>query len=148
MRRVGDVLQQVHRIFLDTAPVIYYVEQHPHYKAVTDVLFHSIDQGLTTVVSPITLAECLVIPYRLGLHEIEQHFIDLILSGSNMLFVSIGPQQAQHAAQLRATYNLTLTDALQVAIALSSGCDAIVTNDVTFKRVTELQVLILNELEL
>jgi predicted nucleic acid-binding protein len=43
---------------------------------------------------------------------------------------------------------LTLTDALQVAAALNAGCGTFLTNDVTLKRVTELRVLLLDELEL
>lgn len=45
-------------------------------------------------------------------------------------------------------YNLQLPDALQVAIALTSNCDAFLTNDVTLKRVTELKIIVVRELEL
>jgi predicted nucleic acid-binding protein len=41
-----------------------------------------------------------------------------------------------------------LTDALQIAVALEAGCEAFLTNDRTLKRVTELRVLVLDELEL
>jgi predicted nucleic acid-binding protein len=37
---------------------------------------------------------------------------------------------------------------LQVAAALNVGCQAFLTNDMTLKRVIELRVLILDELEL
>lgn len=47
------------------------------------------------------------------------------------------------AAQLRARYNLTLTDALQVAVALETGCDALLTNDLTLKKVSELGIIVL-----
>lgn len=54
---------------------------------------------------------------------------------------------AERAAELRAHYNLTLTDAFQIAAALTAGCDAFPTNDAALKRVTELTVLVLDELE-
>jgi predicted nucleic acid-binding protein len=38
--------------------------------------------------------------------------------------------------------------ALQIAIALEVGCEAFLTNDVQLKRVTELKVLVVVELEL
>ncbi len=42
---------------------------------------------------------------------------------------------------------VTLTpDALQIAAALHRGCQAFLTNDITLKRVTNVQVLILDEL--
>ena len=53
---------------------------------------------------------------------------------------------AIQAAQIRARYNLQLPDAFQIAVALAANCQAFLTNDVILKRVTELQVLVLDEL--
>lgn len=39
-------------------------------------------------------------------------------------------------------------DALQIAAAVESGCEAFLTNDLTIKRVQEISVLVLDELEL
>ena len=50
------------------------------------------------------------------------------------------------AAQMRARYNLSLTDALQIATAIQSGCDAFLTNDLQLKRVNELSILVVTEL--
>jgi hypothetical protein len=59
--KVSDALQGVSRLFLDTAPVIYYLEKNPTYNDVVDVvaqIFADIDGGaITAVTSPITLAE-------------------------------------------------------------------------------------------
>lgn len=52
---------------------------------------------------------------------------------------------ALQAAQIRARYNLQLPDAFQIAFALAAGCEAFLTNDVIFKRIKELQVLVLND---
>jgi predicted nucleic acid-binding protein len=52
------------------------------------------------------------------------------------------------AAELRARYNLTLTDAFQVACALDAGCEAFLTNDFGLKRVTEIQVIVLDALDI
>jgi predicted nucleic acid-binding protein len=51
------------------------------------------------------------------------------------------------AAELRARYNISLTDALQVAVALQNDCEAFLTNDMTINRITELNILVLSELE-
>lgn len=54
-------------VAFDTAPLIYYIEEHPDYLAVVDELFESLDQsaskGLTSV---LTLHEVLVKPLREG----------------------------------------------------------------------------------
>jgi predicted nucleic acid-binding protein len=42
---------------------------------------------------------------------------------------------------------LRLPDALQIAVALEAGCEAFLTNDLTLKRVVELRVLVLDDLE-
>lgn len=55
--------------------------------------------------------------------------------------------QAIVAADFRARYNLSLPDALQAAVALVAGCDAFLTNDAALKRVTELRVITLDEVE-
>lgn len=58
------------------------------------------------------------------------------------------PNIALEAAQIRARYNLQLPDAFQIAVALAAECEAFFTNDNVFRRVTELTVLLLDELEI
>ncbi len=146
--KLAEALHQVKRLFLDTAPVIYYVEKNPRYLAIVAPFFDRIDNGvLTAVTSPVTLAECLVMPYRLGLSNLQQHFFDLIVHGQNTVFVPLDHECARQAAALRAHYNITLPDALQVATALKAGCEALLSNDSGLQRVTELRVLVVDELE-
>jgi len=53
---VTQAVSSVNRLFLDTAPVIYYVEKNAQYFALTDVIFNLIDQGaFTAVTSLITI---------------------------------------------------------------------------------------------
>ncbi|HEX8600154.1 MAG TPA: PIN domain-containing protein [Chloroflexia bacterium] len=149
--KIADALVGVFSIFLDTAPVIYYVENNPHYQdIVRDVdVFDRVDAGsLAAVTSPVTLSECLVAPYRLGLASLQQDFTDLIVAGRNTTFVPINDDSARAAAELRARHNLSLLDALQVGVALSAGCEAFLTNDSTMRRVSELRVLIVDDLEI
>jgi predicted nucleic acid-binding protein len=146
---VDEALRGVTHLFLDTAPVIYYVENDPHRFLTVKAIFERVDNGrLIVVTSPVTLAECLVLPYRLGRNDLQRDFSELITRGGNTLFVSISDMIAERAAELRARYNLTLTDALQVATAIAVGCEAFLTNDVQLKRVTELAILVVDELTL
>ncbi len=146
--KIDDALQGVTHLFLDTAPVIYYVEKNPIYAPTVAPIFGLIDDGsIVSVVSPVTLAECLVVPFRRGIAKLQQDFSDLLLSGHNTIFTTIDGTCARYAAEMRAKYNLTLLDALQVASALSAGCEALLTNDAMLSRVTELRVLVLVELD-
>lgn len=146
--KVDAALQGVTRLFLDTAPVIYYIEKHPNHVAASTAIFNLIDQGvITAVLSPVTLAECLVVPQRLGLVTLQQDFISLITYGRNTDFVHIDDSCAVVASELRVRYNLSLLDALQVAAALNSGCEALLTNDVLLRRVSEIRILLMDDLE-
>jgi predicted nucleic acid-binding protein len=146
--KISERLQSVARLFLDTAPIVYYVEKNPRYLVKVQEIFRQIDVGtLTAVTSPVTLAECLVSPIRLGLTTLRQDFLDLIHGGSNTVFVPFGADTARLAAELRVRYNLSLPDAFQVAAAMEGGCDAFLTNDMMLKRVTELNVIVLEEVE-
>jgi len=144
---VTQALGRINRLFLDTAPVIYYVEKNPQYSALTDAIFNLLDQGaFTAVTSPITLAECLVYPYRQGNVSVQQDFTDLIVHGYSTLCIGIDAKMGAKAAELRAIYNLALPDALQIACALAAGCDAFLSNDIALKRVSEIPMLIVDEL--
>jgi hypothetical protein len=77
--KISAALQGVALLFLDTAPVIYLVEKNPDYLALVSDIFRRIDDGqVGAVTSPVTLAECLVHPFRLGLSQLRQDFIDVV----------------------------------------------------------------------
>lgn len=146
--KLAKQLDKIGVIFLDTAPVIYFVEQNPEFFSKVQVVFERLDNGnLTAVVSPITLAECLVLPYKQKKTEIAQVFTELLANSESVMFYPIDEVVADKAADLRARYNLTLTDAFQLAIATQSECDAFLTNDADLKRVKEIPVLVLSEAE-
>jgi predicted nucleic acid-binding protein len=146
--KIGEALGDVNRLFIDTAPVIYFVERNARYAALVQLVFDRVDdRALSAVTSPVTLAECLVHPYRRGLVQLQNDFVDLIVNGENTVFVPLDAAIARQAAQLRARYNLALDDAFQIATALSAECEAFLTNDATLQRVTDLRVIVLDELE-
>jgi predicted nucleic acid-binding protein len=146
--KLAQALAGVKTLYLDTAPVIYHVEGNPSYKPLMDVILQAVDSGaLAAVTGPITLAECLVQPYLLNNVQLIDAFRDLITAGKNTQFVAL-KEQAEAGAALRAKYNLGLADSLQFATALSASCDAFLTNDLGLKRVTELTILVLDDLEI
>lgn len=141
-----DVLKTTTTVFLDTAPLIYYVEKNPSYFLLTTEFFEHVDQGrLTIVTSPITLSESLIFPVKQNQTQLIQIFSDLIVRGNHTMFVNINEWIGLRAAELRVQYNLSLTDALQIATALSANCDAFLTNDLQLKRVSEIKILVLQD---
>jgi len=143
-----EALQGVHRLLMDSAPVIYFVEGvEPYHSLVAYVVEQAENGAIELVTSPITLAECLVLPLRKGDLTLAQQFRQVIVAAVNTRYVPLDGV-AETAALLRARYNLTLADAFQVAAALEAGCEALLTNDQALKRVGELRILVLDELSL
>ena len=141
-------LQSIKKLFLDTAPIIYFVENNQNYLSQVQIVFERIDNGLLIgVTSPITLAECLIFPYRLNQIDSEEAFFEVIVNGTNTLFYPISHETAKKAAQLRAHYNVSLMDAFQIATALDAECDAFLTNDSALGRITEIDMVILNKMK-
>jgi len=149
MTKLDDALAGVTRLGFDTAPVIYFVEAHPQYDALMTEVFQRVADGaLTGCTSVVTLTEVFVHPLRHGDTHLQRQYRDLLLNSDNFETRSVDPHIAERAADLRARYNLRTPDALQIAAALAAGCDAFLTNDAALKRVSELRVLVLEELEL
>ncbi|HLK60813.1 MAG TPA: type II toxin-antitoxin system VapC family toxin [Chthonomonadaceae bacterium] len=145
---IVEAMRGVTRVFLDTAPVIYFVERISPYHAVVNYVFDRLDAGtLKASTSPITLAECLIGAYQSGDTELQFDFYHLITRGPSTVCGYVDYLAGRQAAELRAKYGLSLTDALQLAMAMGGACEAFLTNDIALKRVTEVRVLVLQELE-
>lgn len=140
-------------IFLDTAPIIYYVEGNPYYDQSTKMLFDLIDTGkIMAITSLLTLSECLVMPFRKGLNQLIGNYHELFTAGQNLYLSLLDDQIAITAAKIRAqNLSLKLPDAIQLATTIKYQCDSFVTNDARLTNVvglpTALNFLCLNELE-
>lgn len=146
---VLDALKGSKRIALDTACIIYFIEDHPKYAdIVEEVLICIARQDIQTLTSVVTLAEVLVKPFKLGDQAAEDNYRDFLQNRDDMLLIPLNEVIAERAAALRAKYGLKLPDAFQIATAIASNCDAFLTNDLGVKRVTEIRILVLDELEL
>jgi predicted nucleic acid-binding protein len=146
MKKLDEVLAGVTALGFDTAPLIYFVERHPTYVDVMREFLRRVDSGaITGYSSVVTLTEVLTQPKRLGNATIETEYRDLLLHSRNFRLVSINAVIAEQAADLRARYRLRTPDALQIAAALTAGCEAFLTNDPLLKRVTETRVLVLDD---
>jgi predicted nucleic acid-binding protein len=149
MMTLDDALNGVTKLGFDTPPFIYFVERHPAYVDVVREVIRRVDSGIISgCASVVTLTEVLTQPKRLGNTALEVSYRDLLLQSRNFTLVTIDAVIAERAADLRARYSLRTPDALQIAAALSVACEAFLTNDTTLKRVTELHILVLDELEL
>jgi predicted nucleic acid-binding protein len=86
MMGIDEALVGVSRLFLDTAPVIYFVERNPEFVSQVDPIFEKLESEITAVMSAVTVAECLVGALRLGLTDLEQVYLN-IAAREDVLFV-------------------------------------------------------------
>jgi predicted nucleic acid-binding protein len=146
---IRDALRGVSHIGLDTAPLIYLVEKHPiHFDKMVTIVQHLTQGSIVGISSVLTLTEVLTQPLRLSKSNLVRDYENILLNSMGFRMVSIDTKIARTAADLRAHYNLKTPDAIQVATAVESGCQAFLTNDLGMKRVTELHVLVLDDLQL
>ena len=90
----------------------------------------------------------MVQPLRLGNTDLAQEYHDILVIRDDYILVEISTDIAISAAAIRARHSLRTPDALHAATAIHAGCDAILTNDRVFRRVQDLNVLVLDDLEL
>ena len=146
---ISDALKGVSRLAIDTAPFIYFVERTAPYVDTMREIFKQINDGdLLGYSSVITLAEVLVLPIRTENIELASQYRRILTKSRYFILQEITPGVAERAAALRAKYNVKAPDALQVASALEVGCEAFLTHDFGLRRILDLKIIIVGELEL
>ena len=141
-----DRIPDTRVLCFDTSALIYLLSRVKPYCDWLDPLFAAVAAGeIQAVFSVVTEAEVRVRPLRDGKSE-ELARIATLFSGRHVNVVHADREIARAAAALRADMNLELPDAIIVATAIVSGCDALVGNDKTCaRRITEIPYVYLDE---
>jgi predicted nucleic acid-binding protein len=146
--KISQALVGIQTLSIDTSPFIYLVEKHPIYEERVVAIFGQVGVGRVQVVtSMLTLTEVLMMPLIKKQSHYVREYREMLLNTQSILSVEVDKTIAERAAELRAKYGLKTPDALHVATALETGCQAFLTNDMELKRVSEIQILVLDELE-
>jgi len=104
---------------LDTAPLIYYIEERPAFLAKVKPFFEAAERNeFRIVTSFVTLIEVLVRPLRTGRAEMAREYRDILLHSRALTAIPLDEAIAEKAAELRAAHNLRTPDAIQVATAV------------------------------
>jgi predicted nucleic acid-binding protein len=110
-------------------------------------LFNQIKDGLfSAIVTPITAAEVLVKPLKMGQLSIADNYRNAIRNMPNLSNIKFDAEIGFMAGSLRAKYALLLPDLFQVAAALTQPANALITNDRDIQRVQETEVFLLSDL--
>ena len=132
---------------LDSAPLIYFIEQNPAYIEMMRLFFRASDRGeFQVVTSVMTLVEVLVYPLRRGDTALAQRYREILFDNQKLMTLEISEDIAELAAELRGSHNLRAPDAIQMAAAIRGGASFFLTNDVRLPSLPGLQVLVLETL--
>lgn len=138
--RLWGGLQEGDLVVVDTAPLIYILEDHSRFTPLFQGLFEAADRGqLQVAVSTISVAELLVGPFKEGRDALAKRYEKAL---GNFELIAVSTEIAVTAARLRASTGLRLPDALQAATALEVGAAALVTHDRDFSKLSGLKVLL------
>ena len=125
------------RIYLDTAPIIYTIEQVPLYAATVDARLSV--PGIVRVASDLTRMECRVKPLRDGnadlLKDYDDYFEETVAE-----IVALSREVIDRATEIRAQYGFKTPDAIHLAATVVSGCDVFLTNDQQLNRFSDIAI--------
>ncbi len=144
---LAEKLASIRTLFLDTAPIIYYIEAHPQFGPLARQVVHAFQTGrVRAFSSTITLVEVLPKPVEVGNTALTDQFIAFLRHGKHIALLDISADIAESAGKLRGKYPALRTmDAIQIAVALAIDADAFITNDRRLKSVTEIDVIVLKD---
>lgn len=126
-------------LLLDTAPIVYWLENHAELAARFEPVFEAHRNGTVRfAITAVTLAEVLTGPLQAGDEALARRYRAVLESWQ---LVELDADIAEGAARLHAALRMRLPDAVQAASALAIDADALVTHDRDFSRVKSLRVI-------
>ena len=148
MYRSCGMMTGYKRIYLDTAPVIYLIENNGEYynKLVSSIIKWNRD-GCGFFTSVITRAEFCVHPYRTGRYDLIKAYDDM-LNELKVNVIGIDDTVADTAARLRGKYSFFKSmDTLQISASMRCMADVFLTNDKQLRQCSETRILLISELD-
>ena len=138
------------KVFLDTAPFIYFIEKDSNNPQYFDNMKQFFEEGYREnkefLTSVITMAEYFVFPYcnqKMSYIDNFHRLVDTL----DMEIAEVDQEIAKKAAQIRAQYkSFKAMDALQLATACVTGCDLFLTNDKQLKQFAEIKCVTVDDL--
>lgn len=134
------------RIFIDTAPIIYFIEKNHRYLNIVRPVFVEIDAGkIEAITSTITLLEVLVLPFKTKNERLAERYREILLYSEGLTSFEVLHKVSEMASKLRAKYSIKTPDAIQVGLGVLYGAEKFVTNDPDLKKVSDINVLLIDD---
>ena len=135
-------------VFIDTAPLIYYIEGHSQWQSKLMQVFLKNHEGeLPIITSTLTLLELLVQPLKLKRFDLVEKYEQILTSSPHIDIIELDIEIAKKAAEFRSSFNLKTPDSIQFATAVLNNAEIFLTNDKDLQRVkNDIQVITLSEI--
>jgi predicted nucleic acid-binding protein len=133
------------KVFIDTAPFIYYIEGNIQYQNILNKLFKLNSTGeIIFATSVLTFLELLVVPVRNKRFDLVEQYENIFRNSPSLELIEINLTISKLAAEYRAQFNFKTPDAIQLASASFSEADFFLTNDKQLKQ-DKIKTIILHE---
>jgi predicted nucleic acid-binding protein len=146
-RFLGDLVK-FSRVGVDSAILIYHLDNTAPYAALTESLFASVAGGtVRAILSTVSVTEALVKPFAEQNTDRIEAFGWFLRALPNSVLVAPDHETAKDAARLRARYGVRTPDALLLATARQQRARAFVTNDSKLSKVRgeEMAIVVLDD---
>ena len=139
-------LQENELVYVDTQIFMYSVETHDKYWALLEDFWRKAqNEEIKLITSELTLAEVLVVPLRQKDTQLINAY-DELFSSNQVNMVSVSEAILREAAALRASIpKLRMPDAIHASTANLCKCDKFLTNDIGFRNIPGLSLLLLDD---
>jgi len=133
-------------VAVDSCILIYFLEAHPVCGPASKTVMQMIEKGeVKGISSTVAFLEVMVGVYRAKPSHLADKYYALFREFPRLEWVELDFEIADLAAKIRAQYNVSTPDAIQLATARLSGADVLITNDRDLARVKGSRVLILDD---
>lgn len=144
---INQFIQKGRIYGLDTMLFIYLFEENTRYfKFVKDIFTHIEKGGIKGVTSIITPIETLSSPGLENFPEKQKLYLSFFSKLKNLSIIDLSFPLIERVSRLRRKYHLRTPDAIQLAASINEGAKTFITNDNRYKKVKEIDVIILEDL--
>ncbi|MGM0619884.1 MAG: type II toxin-antitoxin system VapC family toxin [Bacteroidota bacterium] len=134
------------KVFIDTAPFIYYIENDKKYTKILGNIFDlNVAGEINFSTSVITLLELLIVPLKNNRLDLVEKYETIFSNSDTLELIEINIEISKLAAKYRSKYNFKTPDAIQLACAEFCDAEYFLTNDKQLNKQNNIQTIVLNE---
>jgi predicted nucleic acid-binding protein len=130
------------RIYFDSNILIYLAEYPPIFGPIAEAfLAEALRSGHQIVTSDLAVAEWVYGATKHGRSDVADYYRQVIAETSQFQCVRVSAAAFELASVFGPRLGLKLLDAVHIFVAIENGCATFVTNDLSFARVVDIQII-------